>query len=161
VDSSLGALKVGQATLAGDITAGLGLCSSDAVLSNAAAVWATVPMSGSSDMVFSGSAGFFATVLFSGEAGAEFFATTLRMGGVEHFDGSANMLSSMSGLFTPLWRFSGESSFVFGAGCTRIVPIVWGAAIIVDFLDEPTYPMIVVTEAVEPIPTNTISVQAF
>jgi len=50
---------------------------------------------------------------------------------------------------------------VFGCTAERIIPIIWGAAIIIDFLDEPTYPMIVVTEAVEPIPTNTISVQAF
>lgn len=49
----------------------------------------------------------------------------------------------------------------FDAGTAALIPLVWGSAMIIDFADEPTYPMIVVTEAVEPTPTNTISVQAF
>jgi len=97
----------------------------------------------------------------SGSADAVFSASALRVVALEHFGGSADIVSTLSGGFVPVFRFSGAGHMVFGCTAERIIPIIWGAAIIIDFLDEPTYPMIVVTEAVEPIPTNTISVQAF
>ena len=161
MDSSLGALKVGQATLAGDITIELGACSSGFVLSNSAAFFQTIPLPGSVDIALSNSAALFSTVPMSGSVGMEFGTVGERIVDAAHFGGSIGIVSNLSGSFVPAWRFDGTCSMEFDVGCDRIVPVVWGAAIIIDFSDEPTYPMIVVTEAVEPIPTNTISVQAF
>lgn len=41
----------------------------------------------------------------------------------------------------------------------RIVRYAWEAALLIDIIDESVYPLIVVSEAVEPIPTNTISIR--
>lgn len=126
MNSSLGALKVGQATLAGDITVCLGACSSDMVLSNTAHVGITCPLQGSSDLTLSVLAALRKTVPLSG------------------FSDIVSLLSGPQLDVEMFILFSDEP----------VYPSI-------DFLAEPTYPMIVVTEAVEPVPTNTISVQAF
>jgi len=161
MNSSLGALKVGQTTIAGDITVCLGLGSSDLLASCAGAFFSTVPLSGDASAEFTAAAALVPTVLLSGSSDMEMDAVALRLGGIEHFDGVAAIQCGAEGAIIPIWRFDGSSDFVSSASCVRIIPIIWGAAIIIDFLEEPTYPMIVVNEAVEPTPTNTISVRAF
>lgn len=61
----------------------------------------------------------------------------------------------------PTVPLQGGSSGEFGAEMLRLVRYAWDAALLIDIADEPSYPLIVVSEAEEPVPTNTISFRPF
>jgi len=85
---------------------------------------------------------------------SDFFAT-VPMSGISEADFSFGTMGLMQTV-----PFSGEAEGVFSVEMQRIVRYAWEAALLIDIIDEPSYPLIVVSEAVEPVPTNTISIRS-
>lgn len=106
--------------------------------------------------------GEFLLDLEDGAAVADSLCTASLRPTVPFLDGSsvADSFSSMDGII-PTVPMSGDSVAEFSVGFLRIVRFSWDAALLIDIADEPSYPLIVVSEAEEPVSTNTISFRPF